>query len=453
MATYDDPFASPDPDRTIIKPTPGGRTAAPVPPPRPVSFPEVPAGAPEPLAATSGLNPLVAAANPLLNLVPQLRNTAQHPDPRGLRDQLVRQLRDFEARARQAGVPSEKVIAARYALCTLLDEAVATAPWGGSGTWAQSSLLVTFHNESWGGEKFFQLLAKLAEDPAGNLDLLELLYVCLALGFEGRYRVSENGRAQLDSVRERLAQLLKRQKAEYERDLAPHWQAAAVQRHPVLAVLPLWVVFAACGLVLLGTYLWLSYSLNRISDPVFAQIYAVRPKAAPARVVVAPAPAPKPRLAQFLADEIREGLVALRDEEAQSVVTIRGDSLFAPGSANIAPAYEPTLMRVAKAIAAVPGQVLVTGHTDNTPIRTARFPSNWHLSEERARTVRDLMVASGVPADRVRAEGRAEGEPVRPNDSDANRALNRRVEITVLTARPDARPRTAVPAAPPAASR
>jgi type VI secretion system protein ImpK len=435
MATFDDPFASPDHDRTIIKPTPGGRSGAAAPPPRPVSLPELPVGAAESLPPASGLNPLVAAANPLLNLVPQLRNTAQHPDPRGLRDQLVRQIREFEMRARQASIASEKVIAARYALCTLLDEAVTTTPWGGAGTWAQGSLLVTFHNETWGGEKFFQLLAKLAEDPAGNLDLLELLYVCLALGFQGRYRVQQDGRAQLDSVRERLAQLIQRQKGEYERDLSPHWLAAAVRRHPVLAVLPLWVAFAACGLVLLGTYLWLSYSLNRVSDPVFAQIYAVRAKAAPPRVAVAPAPAPKPRLAQFLAAEIREGLVALQDEEAQSVVTIRGDSLFAPGSASIAPAYQPTLSRVAKALAAVPGQVLVTGHTDNVPIMSARFPSNWHLSQERARSVMLLLAAYGVPATRLRAEGHGDVEPIAPNATPADRARNRRVEITLAVER------------------
>ena len=54
----------------------------------------------------------------------------------------------------------------------------------GSGAWARLSLLVMFHNETWGGEKVFQLLARLAEDPAGNRDLLELMHVVLALGFE-----------------------------------------------------------------------------------------------------------------------------------------------------------------------------------------------------------------------------------------------------------------------------
>jgi type VI secretion system protein ImpK len=100
----------------------------------------------------------------------------------------------------------------------------------------------------------------------------------------------------------------------------------------------------------------------------------------------------------------------------------------------------------------------VTGHTDNTAMRSLRFPSNWHLSDERARVVRDLMIRSGLTADRVRAEGRADGEPAVPNDTAANRAVNRRVEITLVTAKPGApaaQPAPASPATPaaPAASR
>ena len=182
-------------------------------------------------STTSGLNPLLAAANPLLSMVPHLRTTLQHPDPQSLRESLARDIKEFERRAQAAHIPSEKIIAARYALCTLLDEIAASTPWGGSGIWAKNSLLIMFHNEAWGGEKFFQLLSKLAENPADNLDLLQLLDVCLALGFEGRYRVVENGRAQLDAVRERLAQLLRKQQGEYERDLSPHWQGAANRKY------------------------------------------------------------------------------------------------------------------------------------------------------------------------------------------------------------------------------
>ena len=89
----------------------------------------------------------------------------------------------------------------------------------------------------------------------------------------------------------------------------------------------------------------------------------------------------------------------------------------------------------AAALKQVPGGIAVTGHTDNVRIRTASFPSNWHLSEERAKTVREILVSNGLPAERVRAEGRADGEPVATNDTPANRALNRRVEITLFVTR------------------
>lgn len=216
----DDPFASPNPDRTIMVPSPGGRGIAPR--AAPIARASGTSAA-QALGerAISGMNPLLAAANPLLAMVPQIRATLQHPDPQSLRDSLARDIKEFERRAREANIPSEQTIAARYALCTLLDEAVSSTPWGGSGHWARNSLLIAFHNEVSGGEKFFQLLSKLAENPKANRDLLELLDVCLALGFEGRYRIVENGRMQLEAIRDRLAQLIRKERGEYERDLGP----------------------------------------------------------------------------------------------------------------------------------------------------------------------------------------------------------------------------------------
>jgi type VI secretion system protein ImpK len=91
--------------------------------------------------------------------------------------------------------------------------------------------------------------------------------------------------------------------------------------------------------------------------------------------------------------------------------------------------------------------VLVTGHTDSQPIRSLRFPSNWHLSQERAQVVGKMLVEGGVTAGRVRTEGRADAEPVAPNDTAEHRAQNRRVETTVFAGSDDASSR-GVPAVP-----
>ena len=121
-------------------------------------------------------------------------------------------------------MPTEKIVAARYALCTLIDETATSTPLGASGAWAQQGLLALFHGETGGGEKFFQLLARLAENPQANLDLLELMYVCLEFGFEGRYRVTEGGQRQLEAIRQRLLMIIRKQRGEYERDLSPNWR-------------------------------------------------------------------------------------------------------------------------------------------------------------------------------------------------------------------------------------
>ena len=83
----------------------------------------------------SGSNPLVAAANPLLNLIPQLRAAVQQADPTQIREYLVREVQSFETRARALGVSAETILGARYCLCTALDETAAQTPWGGSGVW------------------------------------------------------------------------------------------------------------------------------------------------------------------------------------------------------------------------------------------------------------------------------------------------------------------------------
>lgn len=415
----DDPFAGLGFDRTVIMPVPGGRTA----PGRPA--PGEQTAALDATAVTSGLSPLVAAANPLLNVVPQLRASAQYPNPAALRDSLAQGMRQFEARARAAGIPTEKIIAARYALCTLIDETAGSTPWGASGEWAQHGLLVLFHGETSGGEKFFQLLAKLAENPQANLDLLELMYVCLQLGFEGRYRIVEGGQRQLEAIRQRLLSIIRKQRGEYERDLSPSWRGAPAVAQARLAWLPLWVVVAVTALLLVGIYFGFKLSLSSASDTLAAEIAALR-VAAP----VPPRPAREPRLVPFLTDEIQRRLVAVEDRPDRSIVTILGDGLFKPGEAMVSAEDQWLLRRIADALASVPGQIDVIGHTDNVPIRSLRFPSNWELSRARAESVAGLLTVR-VARDRIRADGRGETEPLTPNDTPQGRARNRRVEITL----------------------
>jgi type VI secretion system protein ImpK len=292
---------------------------------------------------------------------------------------------------------------------------------------------VQFHNEAWGGEKFFQLLGKLAENPSAHRNLLELFYLILSLGFEGRFRVLQNGRAQLASVREKLAQMLAKERGEVIRELSPAWQTAASTARPLREAVPLWAVAAITVLVLAVGYMLASFALNRHSDPTFASILALK-SGTPAPVpTAAPAAAPA-RLAHFLAAEIQANRVVVRDLADRSIVTAQGDGLFEAGSATLSPAFTELLQRIGAAVAQVDGSVLVRGHTDNRPIRSARFPSNWHLSQARADAVAEALAPLLGNRPKVKTEGRADSEPVASNETPEGRAQNRRVEIIVFPA-------------------
>src|SRR5262249_2448168 len=228
-----------------------------------------------------------------------------------------------------------------------------------------------------------------------------------------------------EAIRQRLLQIIRKQRGDYERDLSPNWRGLGDVSQRRLGWLPLWVVAAVTVVGLIGIFVAFDWSLGSSSDRLAAEIASLRVAAPVARRASA-----TPRLATFLQDEIRLGLVKVDDHLDRSVVTILGDGLFRPGEASIGSENQGLLARIGDALRSVPGPVDVIGYTDDVPIRTLRFPSNWELWKARAESVARILWAR-VPRERLRADGRGETEPVAPNDTPQGRAKNRRVEITL----------------------
>jgi type VI secretion system protein ImpK len=418
-----------DGEATVILPTPGRKRG---------KFGYAPAldrpAAAADLGKLGGLNSLIAAANPLLAAVAQIRHALRHPDPAGLRARLREQIESFERTARAGGTAPERLLDARFALCALLDDAASATPWGRD--WATQGLLSELHGDESGADRFFSLLDAMSGEPGKHLELLEFFYVCLALGFEGKYRGGEGGRQALAQTRTRLHELLAKQRGPAPGELSERWQGASVPARRVPGALGLWAAASACVLVLAAIYLGYSLSLGAFSDPVTRQIAQLKlpPLAVRAAAPAATRPAASDALARALAAEIQKGEVAVSAAPGGSLVVLKSDELFASGSARLNAALHPLILRIAAALDATPGTVVITGHTDDVPIRTARFPSNWELSTQRARSVVALMSSRLREPGRLRAEGVADSEPVAPNDSAANRAKNRRVVILLRSA-------------------
>jgi chemotaxis protein MotB len=129
-------------------------------------------------------------------------------------------------------------------------------------------------------------------------------------------------------------------------------------------------------------------------------------------------------------------------------IEINASALFNQGEADIQPEAKKTLADAAKVLVDNEYAIEVEGHTDNLPISTAKFPSNWELSSARASSVVRLFIDQGVVAKRLKAVGSADNQPVVPNDSPEGRARNRRVTITVLTPEAEADVTQVAPASP-----
>jgi type VI secretion system protein ImpK len=205
------------------------------------------------------LNPLVAAASPLLSEVVRLKHSLDSEDLQALHSRLSSAIKLFEHRALHDGAESSQVMAARYVICTILDEAVVTTPWGNESEWSQMSLLSGFHNETFGGEKFFQLLERLSRNPVKHLPMLELMYLCLSLGFEGKYRVLPRGMLELEAVRDSLYRQIRQMRGDIPRELSPHWEGLKDTRRRLVRIVPWWMVALftlACLGVIYGGFAW-----------------------------------------------------------------------------------------------------------------------------------------------------------------------------------------------------
>ena len=445
----DNPFLEPDDnERTVVRPVPGGRRAAPSP---------VPAEGPQPTpsgqfdraaplsgegaeSVAMGVNPLVAAAAPLLQLLARLPNTLRHPDPGELRERAVRAVHTFEERARELGLPRELLPPAHYALCASIDDVVLNTPWGSTGVWDANSLVSIFHKEVRSGERFFQLLGQMRQNPGLYLPVIELMYLCMSLGFQGQYRLSPRGPAELDRLREETYAVIVRQRQAPEPDLSPHWKGIAAPYRGARATVPIWVA-AVVGLALLaGLFVWLSTSLNVASDDLFARMLNEPPvkmpqivRAAPVRPPPPPPPQPaaEDRLCSLLKPLVQQGVVTVICRPPNPIVRINNRGMFASGSATVEPRFVPVLDSIGAALKSEAGTVQVVGYTDNRPIHTVQFPSNFQLSAARAQAARALLGrALGDPA-RINAEGRGEADPLADNATPDGREQNRRIEIVL----------------------
>lgn len=391
----------------------------------------------------AGSSPVANAAATLLNLMLSLKNTHACPDVEGLRSQLMAEVSRFRnlLETDPSRIAYTTIESASYVICAALDDVILNnTAWGSSGVWAQKSLLATVHNDFRGGTRFYELLDNALRAPAVNRDLLELMYLCLSLGFQGQYRKQH---VELESRRKYAFDTLYAlyRKDDSDQALSPNWRSEARKPDTLIHQVPFWITAAVAGALLVGIYTAFYFRLSTEAEPVLSDFDKV--------AVVAPEFIRSPswqqseslpqdqstyeRLSSFLSPEINQHEIELEQLAGGVLIRLQGDELFKSASATLNPNYNNLLQRIGSALKNEQGKILVVGHTDNLPIRTLKFPSNYVLSKARAETVAQSLRTETGTFDRFIVKGKGAFKPRASNRDETGRARNRRVEIILMT--------------------
>ena len=391
-------------------------------------------------------NPVMRAAGPLLQLLGRLRVALMRASFASLMEQVADAIKFFEKDIRSAGISEHQANTAKYILCATADDIVQHIPTEERHVWTQYSMLSRFFGERVGGVRFFEILDHLKVDPLVNYPVLELQHACLALGFQGIHRTSTGGLANLQVIQRNLYETLRRVRPKTMSDLSPNWRGQALAARRQRLRVPVWLVAAVAAALLTGSYFVLRTLLAGRSEnaaEVALALHPTEPIELKRKVIAPPPPPPPPpppqpdRITQL--QRIRNALAkentacAMTADQTASFIVIRvcDLALFSSGQATILDGFKPIAVRVAATLDKEPGRIRVVGHTDSSPIRTVRFPSNFELSVERSKAVAAALKAGLTDGSRVDVEGKGADAPIAPNTTPEGRAKNRRVEIFI----------------------
>lgn len=168
-----------------------------------------------------GINPLVDAAGYLFSVAGKLKQLDEYHQQSKLSTELLHEMNAFQEAARAQGYASEFILVARFALAATIDDIISNTPWGSQGQWESFSLLSKLNPEPTPPDRFFIILERISKDPATYIDVMELMYICLSLGFKGHYRATEFNNNQLEQITYVLYKNIRVFRGDFSKALSP----------------------------------------------------------------------------------------------------------------------------------------------------------------------------------------------------------------------------------------
>ncbi|NBA94146.1 type IVB secretion system protein IcmH/DotU [Pseudomonas sp. R5(2019)] len=223
------------------------------------------------------LNPLVDAAQPLFGLVIRLRRLGKlsETDITQLYERVRDHITALSEEVRQLGYDGATQLSYRYALCAFIDEAVMATTWGVNSRWRERSLLSYHHNETWGGEKFFTVLARMQMDAAKYRDVLEFKYLCLCLGFQGKYGQQHNHKDTLNAIIGKLHKTLRSLRGDAPERLTDAPDNVVTRSYHLGRQWPLWTPWAFALVIVASAYTYFAMKLGTTTQLVLESLESI----------------------------------------------------------------------------------------------------------------------------------------------------------------------------------
>lgn len=393
-------------------------------------------------------NPALSLAVPIFERFMYVQTGGRPGDVSAFHSSLTNALVDYEKQVLTHGIPPRHASLLLYALAATIDDVILNTSWGKDSAWATKSLISLFFRETWGGERFFALLAEMMGSGPKFVQEIEVYYFCLIFGFAGKYRLNTHDGAELGRIREEIGQFLRETHGTPRSELSPTWRPVAVERRGLRDFLPFWLGCMGVVILLLLLFIIPNIVLQRNTtltvrevESLVSKAVPIRPSAPPpvqpAAIAAAPAEPPPPAVVQspfevvsgMLQPQQAAGLLRVTMMDGR-VAVVTTQELFASGSTNLNDPYPRVMQAVAAALDGLPGTVTVIGYTDNVGVRpSARFPNNLVLSTLRAQEVARVIAQGLEDPSRVSYTGRGADNPIAPNTTPEGRLANRRVEI------------------------
>lgn len=216
----------------------------------------------------AGLNPLVDVAGYLFSTLGKLKNLKTYSNLPVLQKELTTEIYSFQESAQAKGYRSEYTLVSRYALCATFDDVISSTPWGCDGQWDNYSLLSVFNSEGAQQERFFLILERIIKEPALYIDVMEFMYICLSLGYQGSYRGAESHQ-QLEKITHSLYKRICAYHGDFTRTLSPFPIRAFYPAKKPSRQTPYWLVLLMTTVIILSLFV----GLGSVLDSMTSQAY------------------------------------------------------------------------------------------------------------------------------------------------------------------------------------